>query len=345
MPKNFYISSHDGNSGISKYSRDFYELILRDKGYIHVDSSNTFSDILSAVSSRDNVHIELGIFQKKEIEILMRMLKANYHNVAVTLHDAPLIKYPFREFKSSLLNKASKFYDIYLDNFGQLQPYVKKIKKIYVLSRMGAASVTKTYQATNVHYLPHVVNLNELTRPEYSNKNIIFFGFIGPNKGIEYSLKLHQRLLNETQEKIKFFVVGEPLVGQKLFYESLKKKYKNNVDYLGYIAEENLSDIFQNASIALMPFKNYRFFYPFSGSILHSLKHGKVVFTTKVNTVSEIIEDGKNGFYLSGQLSKDAVLMIQILNSELRTKKISMEAHNYILNNHSPEVIKKILND
>ena len=93
--KNFYISSKEGISGICKYSRDFYELILKDKGYIFIDSKQSISTILSLVSSKDHVHIELDIFQKKEIEILFLMLKANYRHVSVTLHDAPLIKYPF----------------------------------------------------------------------------------------------------------------------------------------------------------------------------------------------------------------------------------------------------------
>src|SRR5258705_13906309 len=97
--RRFYISSKSGISGISKYSRDFYELVLKERGYIFMDSAESITTILSTISSRDHIHIEIGIFQKKEIEILFTMLKANYKNVAITLHDAPLIKYPFYEFK------------------------------------------------------------------------------------------------------------------------------------------------------------------------------------------------------------------------------------------------------
>ena len=93
--KYFYISSTDGNSGILKYSRDFYELILKERNYIFIDSKQSISTILSLVSSKDHVHLELDLFRKKEIEILFLMLKANYKHVSVTLHDAPLIKYPF----------------------------------------------------------------------------------------------------------------------------------------------------------------------------------------------------------------------------------------------------------
>src|SRR5688572_6928397 len=115
--RHFYLSSKNGISGICKYSRDFYELVLKDKGYTFVDSVNSISSILSTIASRDHVHIELGIFQKKEIEVLFLMLKANYRNISITLHDAPLLKYPFREFKNPVLNNLSKFYDLYASNF------------------------------------------------------------------------------------------------------------------------------------------------------------------------------------------------------------------------------------
>lgn len=258
--KRFYISSHEGGSGINKYSLDFYRLILKEKGYIHIDSSSKYSEIFSAVSSRDYVHIELGIFQKKEIEILMRMIKANYRNIAVTLHDAPLIKYPFHEFKFPFLNKVSKFYDIHWNNFAKLQPFVKKINKIYVLSRKGVATVKNIYHASNVFYLPHIVDTAEIKEIKTINNNFIYFGFIGPNKGIEYSLKLHQRLLGEMPGNTEFYVAGKPLDGQKSFYESLKRKYIQNVHYLGYVPDEDINKIFQQATFALLPFLDYGFF-------------------------------------------------------------------------------------
>ena len=59
----------DGESGIAKYSRDFYNLVLKEKGYRFVDSNESTITILSEITSIDHVHIEIGIFQKKEIEI------------------------------------------------------------------------------------------------------------------------------------------------------------------------------------------------------------------------------------------------------------------------------------
>src|SRR5882672_3166454 len=177
-PKYYYISHLQGSSGICKYSQDFYRLVLKDMGYIFMDSAQDIIHILSTISSKDHVHIELGIFQEKEQEILFTMLRANYRNVSVTLHDPPLLKYPLYTFKNRFLHNVSKFYDVYINRFRWEKPFLQKIKAVYVLSRKGRQVLEDKYGTRNVHYLPHVVDPAEIVREERGNNNFIFFGFI-----------------------------------------------------------------------------------------------------------------------------------------------------------------------
>jgi glycosyltransferase involved in cell wall biosynthesis len=344
LTKKYYISSIYGMSGISKYSRDFYQLVLKDKGYIYMDSRENLTTILSAISSKDHVHIELGIFQKKEIEILFTMLRANYKNVAVTLHDAPLIKYPYYEFKNSFLNKVSKAFDILGNSFGAVLPYVKKIKSIYVLSKRGLEAVKRRYKVDNVFYLPHVVDFPEMRKRVEGNNNFIYFGFIGRNKGIEYALQLHQQVIHSRPD-IHFYIVGKPLGKESHYYDTLREKYTKNVHYLGYVPDEALQDIFDQATFALQLFRNYRFFWPFSGSILYSLKKGKILLTNNVNTVPEIIENGKNGFFLSGKIREDLKMVNNIINDKALLDTMQQEAYNYLLTHHSAEAVKEKFKD
>lgn len=343
--RKYYISSTEGRSGISKYSRDFYQLVLKEKGYIFVDSNQPIPSILSVISSRDHVHIELGIFQKREIEILFTMLKANYKSVSVTLHDAPLFKYPFYEFKNPLLNKLSKVVDKYANSFGAILPYIKKLKAIYVLSQKGLGAVRKKYGVENVYYLPHVIDLAEGF--ELNGKgpgHFIYFGFIGRNKGIEYALQLHQQIIRLYPE-LEFYVVGKPMGKERKYYDSLRGKYKENVNYLGYVPDEQLHDIFRRATFALLPFKDYKFYWPMSGSVLYSLKKGKILLTNKVNTVSEVIEHGKNGIYLSGKLKKDMETITALLKDKQMQADMKAEARNYLRLHHSAEVVQSKLID
>ena len=340
--KNFYISSKNGDSGIFKYSQDFYELILKEKGYIFVDSKQSVSTILSLISSKDHVHIELDIFQKNEIEIFFLMLKANYRHVSVTLHDAPLIKYPFYEFKNPLLNTISRLYDKYFNNFRMAITYMKKIKAIYVLSKKGLEAVRRKYHVENVYLLPRIINSTEIKKNTLSNNNFIYCGIIDRNKDIEYSLLLHQQLLTKYPD-IAFFIIGIPSETEKSLFHSLKEKYQKNVHYYDHVQEEKLNDIFDQATFALLSFRNYKFPYPSNGRILENLKKGKIVLTTKVNGTAEIIENGRTGFYLSGVLKTDTEALTQIFNNKALLETVKEEVYNYLLLNHSAENVRKNL--
>jgi glycosyltransferase involved in cell wall biosynthesis len=337
--KYFYISSKTGISGICKYSNDFYELVLKERGYIFIDSKEDITDIFTRVSSRDHVHIEIGIFQKKEIEILFLMLKANYRNISITLHDAPLLKYPLKEFGNNFFNKISKFYDRFIANFKNSLPYIRKIKTIYVLSQKGVQETKKIYNIDNVYFLPHVINPKEIVKAEPANKNFLYFGFIGQNKGIEYALRLHAAILN-THPEVQFYVIGTAIGSQKKYYNYLKEKYKKNVQFTGYVPEQELNEIYAKASFALILFKDYKFIYPVSGSILYSLKKGKIVLTDRVNAIPEIITNRENGFYLSGNLKKDILLMEDIYHDTLLPAFIQQNIHSYLSEKHIPEKVK-----
>lgn len=337
--KYYYISSKADSGGISNYAKTFYECVLLNQGYIFVDSGINSDDILSTITSKDKVHIEIGIFQKKEIEILMLMLDANYRNVTITLHDPPLLKYPFNEFRNSILQNVSKFYDKYLNGSKSITTrYLNKIETIYVLSALGKKFLQSKYSLNNIHYLPHIINPKQIENDGAINKNLLYFGFIGQNKGIEYSLKLHEKLLSQNPE-VQFYVIGSARGKEITFYENLKKKYIKNVHYLGYLSEKDLNQVFNKASFAILPFKDYKFYKPVSGSILYCLLKGKIILTNKANTISETITDNKNGIFLSGSINKDVEIIQKIFANESKAEFIRKEALAYLELTHSPEAV------
>lgn len=336
--KNYYIADLEGTSGISRYASDFYNLVLKKDEYRYVSAQENIPDILSLVSSRDNVHIEIGIFQKNEIEILLRMLDSGYRNVSVTLHDAPLLKYPFREFKTGLLNKASKFYDLYLSNFRSSIGLLRKTKAVYVLSQRAYHALQTKYQLANVHYLPHIVNPADIELQPLENNNLLYFGFIGRNKGLEHALRVHQELLKKHPD-VKFFVVGTALGKESAHLDDLKSKYTQNVVYLGYVPDEDLKQTFRQASFAMILFKEYKFYWPFSGSLLQSLKNGKIVLTNPVNAVPEIIEDGKTGFFLTGEVRKDAETLSSLFLNRTLLQTVQSTASRFVAHTFSEQEV------
>lgn len=336
--KYFYISSGNGREGISAYSRVFFENILQEAGYVFIDSSEDSTFILSTITSRDHVHIEIGLFQKKETQILMMMLNANYKNVVITLHDPPLLKYPLHDFSNPFLNNISKFYDKYLNGAKKLKPYFEKIKSIYVLSKKAKGEMQTRFGLSNVHYLPHIAILEKNKSSLKPENNFLHFGFIGRNKGIEYALKLHQKLL-EKYPASQFYVIGKAMGKENRYLDQLKKQYRQNVHYLGYVEDEKLNEIFDRAAFAIQGFKEYKFYWPVSGSILYCLQKGKIVISNKVNTVDEILEDGKSGIFLTGNLQQDSGKIDQLFSDGSRYQDLTNNIYNFLLKHHSAPVV------
>jgi glycosyltransferase involved in cell wall biosynthesis len=140
-----------------------------------------------------------------------------------------------------------------------------------------------------------------------------------------------------------FYVVGKAMGKEQRYYEELRQRYQHQVHYLGYVAEEDLEDIFRQAGFALLLFSDYRFFHPFSGSLLQSMKMGKIVLTNRVNSVEEIIEEGKNGFFLSGDLKKDTTLIGDLVGKRSLQDTMRKEIYHYLLEHHSPEKVAQSL--
>ncbi len=330
----FYIGTKIGDSGICKYTNDFFELVLKQKNYTFLDSSGDFNHIVSLLSFNDNIHLEIGLFQKKEIKILLHLLKLNYKNITITLHDPPLFKFPFYEFKNHFLNKVSKFFDLYLNSFNAINPYLNNLKYVYVLSQKGVNIVKNKYNLKNVYYLPHIIDIDKIEYSKTTNNNFIYLGFIGKNKGIEYSLQLHQNIL-QTHPNVKFYVVGKAMGNEVSYFNKLKTKYHKNIEYLGYLSENELDRVFDNATFAPLFFNSYKFYYPFSGSILFALKKGKIVLSNSTNTTLELIENGKNGFIFTGNLAVDTQNLLQIFEDATKLENIKKEIPVFLNNKFS----------
>ena len=223
--RSYYIGSITGTSGICKYTRDFYDEILSKKGYLFVDSAIADDDIQTRIDKSDRVHIEIGIFQKREISTLLLLLNAGYKNISITLHDPPLFKYPFFESSNPFINNLSKFYDRWIDGFRQNRKYLAMIKTIYVLTYKGADVMRTRYKLGNVFYLPHVVREPETLARMCIGNNLLYVGFIGKNKGIGYALRLHEALIRLYPDCI-FYVAGTAMGTQKKYLATLQSAYK-----------------------------------------------------------------------------------------------------------------------
>lgn len=150
--KHFYVASISPNA----YCLRFYELVLKKMNYEFVDSSDEESSILSQITSRDYVHLDIGPGNKKEWELVKMMVSARYQNIVVTIHQP--FNYPYQLMPDKNLTAAVvTLVDKVVGRHKAARNYLEKIKTIYVLSPTAKERFESTFNLNNVRYIPKIV--------------------------------------------------------------------------------------------------------------------------------------------------------------------------------------------
>ncbi len=118
----------------------------------------------------------------------------------------------------------------------------------------------------------------------------LYFGRITEEKGVEYIIKAYQKLDNNHVLKI----MGDDTTEEA---KKLKKYIKNNnitnIEFLGFKQGQELENIIQDARFILVPSIWYE---NLPNTILEGFSYGKPVIATNIGSLTETVEDGKNGF-------------------------------------------------
>jgi glycosyltransferase involved in cell wall biosynthesis len=326
--KKYYVCYTNSRSGISRYSEDFYRLILEPLLYEHIQPSVINQIFLEKLSKDTCFHLELGAGQFAERDVLMKLIKCGFVNINVTVHDPPFITFPFYRFKSPILNRLSRGFDWYLNAFGGTKRALAKCNTIFVLSQKGKHIVESRYGLTNIQYIPHIVDPGKVARDplDGSTSDVLFFGFIGPKKGLDYALRLHAEIQKDLPG-IRLHVIGEA-IGSKAtkYFEFLKNKYDSNVIYHGFVNESDLDGIFNQVAHVFLPFQEYGYICPVSGSVLYALRRGRVVWTNSVNAIGELVISEQNGMFFSSNLEVDSKKFLSISSSVANLQTLSEAA-------------------
>jgi glycosyltransferase involved in cell wall biosynthesis len=338
--KKLHVASFSEHSGISKYASNFFDLVLRHRGYERLDYGHLRFEREKDIGLDDSVHIEIGINEATEIELLCRLISLGHKKIDVTLHDPPFIRWPYFRFNNRLMNIASKFIQLYLKNLGIGESVYYKVRRFFVLTRRGCKIMRSRYGLENVFFLPHIINESNIIDSSPISQNMLFFGFIGKPKGLHYALAMHEALLIDYPAS-RFFVIGDSSANRASsdYLKKVKNRYFKNVDYLGFVEESKLRECFDRASIAVLPFSAYKSVTPASGSVLCAMAMGKVVCASNVNAVAEYIRDGETGYLLTNDFKKDLERLRGIISSPDRLKTVADAAIDYLRKYHNPKVV------
>jgi glycosyltransferase involved in cell wall biosynthesis len=106
------------------------------------------------------------------------------------------------------------------------------------------------------------------------------------------------------------------------YFNDLKERFQQGVTYHGYVPEGELDKVFSAVGHVILPFQHYKYTCSVSGSVLGSLRRNKIVWTTPVNSIPELIVNRQNGLYLSLDLQIDVNNFLSLLKDAELTGQI-----------------------
>lgn len=325
-----HVCTTETSSGIADYARDFQKIVLQREGYRLCDPREITA--IDKIDCNAEYHVQFGVHQQLERQAVSRLLKAGCTSVDATLHDPPFTAFPYFAFKSPFLTRLSRGFDWYLKSFFIQRRMLERLRRIFVLSQHGKDAVLQIAPKANVITIPHIINNEHIWGNDVSlGSDLLYFGFIGPNKGLDYALQMHHQL-RAKRPGIQMHVVGKPGgEAAQRYLASLQAQFNVDVVYHGYVPAAKLDEIFRNVAHVILPYAPYRHIMPTSGSVLNALRRARIIWTTPANAMTEIIRDGENGFFLSGDIRRDVERMEQLIIDPSRCSYISDQARNTAL--------------
>lgn len=192
--------------------------------------------------------------------------------------------------------------------------------------------IRKKYKADNVVLLPHGnFELPQRTYlPDYPELiNLMAFGKFGTYKKIEVlldALKLLQK--KYPLQSFKVTIAGTDNPNVKGYLSSVKERYSDlgNIEFTGYVPEENVEAIFKAATFVIFPYTTTTG----SSGILHQAgSYARACILPKIDDLKRVVEEeGYGGAYFQTDDAQSMAEAISYLMEHPEERK-KIESMNY----------------
>lgn len=314
------------------------------------------NDILNIIDNWSLFQIikSIRIIKKKEIDIIYFHYPTPYYKRKLVITFIPLI---FRIFGFATVTYLHEYHNysllgklrilpilIFSDrivtsdtpNFNSINELIGKYKRIIF------ASVGSNF--SDEFILKNKTNKTQFIGLTNSKINLLYFGFIMEGKGLETMIEL-----SESKEFTSHFIFtiagGLPEImsfRSKEIYSKVKSS--KNINYLGFITNDKLSEIFAKTDAVILPFNDG--VTERRGSFLTCMALGKAVVTTQPKVSFPGLINLQNVLFLEN-LSKEEVLRkVEYIRSISRSKlkEIGNAAHDWYMQNFSEKIfVDKII--
>ena len=165
----------------------------------------------------------------------------------------------------------------------------------------------------------------------------LYFGRITEEKGVEYIIKAYEKL--DDNYKLKIMGDENTTEAEKL-KNYIKKRNIKNIEFIGFKTGNELEKIIKNSRFVLVPSIWYE---NLPNTVLEAFSYGKPVIATKIGSLTETIENNKNGFLFKFGDIDGIVDSIKKLDDDKLVKEIGRNNLEEIKKNYSVDTHYKKL--
>ena len=194
--------------------------------------------------------------------------------------------------------------------------------------------------------LPKNTSLNK--QLNFEGKVVI--GYIGSfvnYEGLDLLLEACSILKKKLGDVFRVLLVGDGEMMQSLRRSAQFLQLESIITFTGRVSHDEVSDYYSLIDIAPLPRKGLRVCELVSPlKPFEAMGSGKVLVTSSVQALAEIVQDGETGLIFEKDNSDDLAEKLEtvILDAELR-KRLGKNANAWVQETHSWEVISKRVTD
>jgi len=288
------------------------ETIILNKRQINLIWWLPYALILSLIKSRrvDHIHLCDGLLAPIGL-----ILKKIYHKpISVTVHglDVTYQNWLYQNINVRCLK--------YLD------------KIICVSSSTKQDCLDKNISEKKLFVIPDGVETNKFQISNFkfqNNKKILLtVGRLVKRKGVEWFIN---NIMPKLGTEYEYWVVGRGPEKENIEKAILKNNLQNQVKLLGFVDDEKLQKIYNQADIFIMP--NIKVEGDREGFGIVALEagaYGLPVLAADLEGLKDVIKNGENGYLVPERNTQE---YIKRINDVLRNSELRDRAHQYVIEN------------
>lgn len=290
--------------------------------YWNVHAKKTIREVIKS-ENPDVIHFH-NVFARLSPAVIFEASK--YKPTILTVHDTrfdwPKFAYLDKNFDiypgtfgfKCLFNKEVNpfmFFYQYTRNFLYRKAF-KKIDAIITLNNFVKNKLKMLIKNDDIFIQPLFIEMPNLSYEEKENF-ILFAGRIEYYKGLKYLIKA-MKIINEKVD-ITLIIAGDGKERKKM--EELSEKINIKAKFIGKVKHEDMSRLYQKAAIVCVP--SLADNSPIT--IYEAMSYGVPVIASNVCGISDLINDGVDGFLVKPKNSSEIAKKIMTLLSDEKLRK------------------------